>query len=159
MAPEATITITTAPTRAGLNEARRLIDELEHTLFKPQAVASSSSEPDADAVKLYKRTKPGTRSRELLETLPGGQANALLPTELGLQMKPDTDGNPLSKGSVRGAIRVVQRVTAALAKSGSIGGDVLQIDFAAYDLEGAGRYFMDEAARQALDDYLARQRS
>jgi len=112
---------------------------------------------EPEVVRLYKQTKSGTRSRELLEILPGGRAKAMLPEELGRVMKPNGSGNPLSKGSVRGAMRVVQRVTTKLTKRGSIGGNILQVDFSGYGEEGAGRYFIDEPARQALDEHLSQQ--
>ena len=110
---------------------------------------------DHDAVKLHGRTAANSRSREVLEVLPGGNANGKTPAELGAAMKPDAAGAKLSPGSVRAAMRVVQRVTTTLIGQGVISKPVLQIDFSGYKIEGCGRYYLDEEAREALDAHLA----
>lgn len=158
MAP-ASITLTAPATPAGVDELQSELDELKRQ-WGSEAVSTTTegampSADEHDAVKLYKRTRIHSRSRELLEILPGGRANGLTPTELAELMRLDRNGEKLSRGSVRAAIRVVQRVTTKALKQGAISDDVLQIDFSGYDEDNAGRYYVEEDARKALDAFLA----
>ena len=151
----ATIQLSAPATLAGVRDLRRQIEDVEREFFTLRPSARAATAPDHDAVTLYKRTARDSRSRELLEVLPGGQAHARTPEELAQLMRPDAKTNkPLARGSVRGAIRVVQKVQTKALKEGAIGGEILKIDFGGYAQERAGRYYVEPDARQALDQYL-----
>ena len=105
-------------------------------------------------MKLYEKLRPHSRSREVLELLPPKSQGGLTPEELGLKMKPEKNGSPVSKASARAALRVIQTVGGRLVQKGVVKGHALDIDFSKYDLEGAGRYALTDDARKALDDHL-----
>lgn len=99
-------------------------------------------------VAAYERTDPESRTRELLEVLPSKREGGLTPTELSARMKGD-----LSRGSVRAVIRNLQRTEANM---GFPKKTLIDIEFAGYGQEGAGRYFVSDEARRQLDNHLGR---
>jgi serine/threonine protein kinase len=103
------------------------------------------------AVTLYESLSKEGRSREVLSVLPGGRSNALTPAELGYLMEPDASGERLSKSSVRAAIRNVMRIEKRLLLEEQISRRVLLVDWTSYDVDGAGRYYVDDLDREALD--------
>ncbi|MEJ7790982.1 MAG: hypothetical protein WKF65_03300 [Gaiellaceae bacterium] len=105
---------------------------------------------------VYDRSVKGGRSRELLETIGGGKANGMLPSELGPRLKPGPGGKALSKASVRAVIRNIQKLEGNLLAEGAISRRVVLIDFSGYDKEGAGRYYISDEDRNDLDAHLGR---
>ena len=83
-----------------------------------------------------------------MEILPGGRENGLTPEELGRLFDP-----PISKASARAVIRNSQRLerTFGLAKE-----TLFPINFDQYGSQGAGKYYLTEADRAALDVHLGR---
>jgi hypothetical protein len=151
----AMLTISAPANAAGIRELRAQVDELERQFqLGLGGTPAPAAEGVHDAVRLYQRTAPASRSREVLELLPGGKANAVTPEELAQLMASDKSGAKLKKASARAAIRVVQRVTTKAIREGAIGREIIEIDFSGYDQEGAGRYYVSEKARAAIDSYL-----
>lgn len=101
------------------------------------STASDASHDDA-AARVYQRTGEDTRTREVLDVLAASE-EALTPEEMGQRMWSE-DGTLVPKGSVRAAIRNLQRVEKNLRESGAIERDVLVIDWSNYDVDGANRY-------------------
>ena len=78
--------------------------------FAPPEYRPLPSSPATSAVvAVYSRLGVNSRTRELLEILPGGVQNALTPAEIGGRMTASPDGEPLSKSSVRAVLRNLQR--------------------------------------------------
>ena len=159
----AKLTLELAPTKAGLAEARLELDRFEQTLALEWAVRqpgetnpahSPTTHSEEPVVAIYERSAEGRRSRELLELIGGGKENGLTPTELGRKMSRGPGGKALSKASVRAVLRNIQRVEGHLFEEGAISRQVLWADFARYDEEGAGRYFISDEDRRALDAHL-----
>jgi hypothetical protein len=146
------LTLHLEPTRAGLAAGHRALDELERDLFGPSEGPSSDRH---DAVTLVESFGDGTLAPEVVKVLPAGKEHGLTPEEIGsLIDNPYDPGSSPSKGSVRGAIRIIQRKQKKLADDGRIDGDVLRWDWTHYDRDGAGRYFIDQDARRALDAHF-----
>lgn len=163
------ITLTFPPTKQGLAEARLDIDRLEQTLEQEWATTTAAPLPDGEdasasarghastaspAVIVYDRSVKDGRSRELLETIGGGKANGMLPSEVGPKLAPGPGGKALSKASVRAVIRNIQKLEGHLLAEGAISRRVILIDFSRYDQEGAGRYYVSEQDRNDLGAYL-----
>ena len=146
------ISISAPVTEAGINELLAAATRLRDDWYRTAPATGQANE--SDGVKLYEKLRPGSRSREVLELLPAKSQGGLTPEELGLKMKPEKSGSPVSKASARAALRVIQTVGGRLVQKGVMKGDVLDIDFSKYDIEGAGRYALTDDARKALDDHL-----
>jgi hypothetical protein len=165
-----TITLAFPPTKQGFVDARLDLDRLEQTLEQewnsattpdPSGAGAAASAPASapavsPAVVVYERSVKDGRSRELLETIGGGRANGLLPSELGPKLAPGPGGKALSKASVRAVIRNIQKLEGHLLAEGAINRRVILIDFSGYDREGAGRYYISEEDRRQLDSHLVR---
>jgi hypothetical protein len=165
-----TITLAFPPTKQGFAEARLDLDRLEQTLEQEWTSSTTPASNDAGAtasapasapaaspaVVVYERSVKDGRSRELLETIGGGKANGLLPSELGPKLAPGPGGKALSKASVRAVIRNIQKLEGHLLAEGAISRRVILIDFSGYDQEGAGRYYISDGDRTELDGHLGR---
>jgi hypothetical protein len=149
----AILTVSGPATDAGMNEVLKSAQALHKAWFANKTGAPSPVEAH-DAVKLYERLRPDSRSREALELLPGESQGGPTPEELGMKMRPEKDGTVVGKSSARAAIRVAQRVTGGLIDKGVMSGEVVKIDFSKYDVEKAGRYSLPDDARKALDEHL-----
>jgi len=153
-AAESQLVLTAPATDAGVNalveEAHRFRDEW----FARRSATIESTKKPHDAVTLHTKLRNGTRSREALELLPPESAGGVTPEELGLQMQPGKDGCAPDKKSARAALRVVLVAQDRLIKKGQMAAKVVDIDFGRYDVERAGRYFVFDDARKALDEYL-----
>ena len=138
-----------AEARADLNRLAALVKEAEKPkdLAGKAAVVAFGTHP---ARRVFRRAV-GPRSREILELLPAGKPAALTPAKLGRKMAPWPGGSPLTKASVRAAIRNVQRAEAHLLAEGLIDRRIVKIDFSDYDREGAGRYYVEREDRRILD--------
>jgi hypothetical protein len=146
------ISISAPATEAGINELWAAATRLRDDWYRTASSAGPGNE--SDAVKLYEKLRPRSRSREALEWLPPKSQGGLTPEELGLKMKPEKNGSPVSKASARAALRVIQTVGGRLVQKGVMTAQVLEIDFSKYDIEGAGRYALTDDARKALDGHL-----
>jgi hypothetical protein len=149
----AIVTVSGPATDAGIDELLEAAQALHEEWFARKTVTPRAAE-DPDAVKLYERLRPHSRSREALELLPAEAQGGLTPEELGMTMRLEKDGSAVSKASARAAIRVIQRVTGGLIDKGVLTGKVVKIDFSRYDVEGAGRYALSGEARKGLDEHL-----
>jgi hypothetical protein len=155
-----TITITAPATDAGVTAIAAEANAVAARWFdrsnsETKGTADAAVE-DHDAVKLYRRLRPNSRSREALELLPAEADGGETPEELAARMRPDRNGDPVSKGSARAAIRVLQRVSKTLAEKGELSDRlVVRINFDDYHVERAGRYSVTREARNALDEFLA----
>ena len=113
----------------------------------PQALPSAGSA----AQLVWDNVSEGLRSQEVLKTLPGDESLAMTPTEIGEQMTPASDGQPLSKGSVRASILNIRRVEKRLRDERRIEGRLVLAEWS--DADGANRYYLrpeDHAVIAAL---------
>jgi hypothetical protein len=147
----AMLTVSGPATDAGVEELFKAAQAMHSAWFASKPAAPGA---EHDVVKLHERLRAGSRSREVLELLPAESQGGLMPEELGKQMRRERDGSVVDKASARAAIRVVQRVTTRLRDKRVISGELVKIDWAKYDAEGAGRYSLSDEARKALDEHL-----
>jgi hypothetical protein len=155
MAATPTLTLTAEASAKGIADLESQVQTLKHE-FLGTATSTSATGGQHDAVKLYNKTPANTRSREALEVLPGGEANAVTPEELATLMKADPKtGKPIKKASARAALRVLMVKADKRIKAGALSDKIVRVNFDDYDTDGAGRYYLDVDARKALDKYLA----
>jgi hypothetical protein len=132
-------------------------DDLHERVY-PYAPAAWREERGAAAVVVvFESLGAESRTRELLEVLPGGADRGLTPAQLGQRMRPEASGAKLSKASVRAVIRNLQRVENRLLDEHAISRRILGKSFAHYDREQAGRYYLETIDREELDRHLAAQ--
>jgi len=148
---DATITLTAPATPEGIQSILDRATRLKEVFVTPVPHASSESE----IVRFHEKTGAGTRSREALELLPGGDKNGVTPEELAKLMKRDANGDMLDKASARGALRILIVKQDKRIRSGAQKTKILHVNWDDYDTEGAGRYYIEEGARKGLDKHLA----
>lgn len=155
---EATLTLTAPANANGVLDLESQVEGLKHEfgITSTTTTNTATSGEDHDAVKLHKKTPANTRSREALEVIPGGEANAVTPEELAALMKPDQKtGKPIKKASARAALRILMIKAHKRIAAGAMRDKVVRVNFDDYDSDGAGRYYVEKDARTALDKYLA----
>ena len=88
--------------------------------FAPAGWRKNDEKFESAIITVYEKLGSESRSRELLEILPGGSDNGLMPVEIGFRMSPQPDGQFLSKPSVRAVMRNLQRLENRLLEERAI---------------------------------------
>lgn len=105
-----------------------------------------------DVVRLRRQMKPN-ESPLFLEALTD---KPLTFAELAKRMPKKGSGQLRSNAEMRAIHRNVKRQEKTLRRRGTIQGEVVKGEFAAYDVEGVGRYSLAPDALKALDAHLGR---
>lgn len=138
----------------GIEAARRVLKRLEKAFEAgggdaPKAGGADGSSQPNPAVLLYNTVGKGTFTRRMLALLAVGTDGGLTPAEIATELEGEGK-KAISKGSARAAILNARRVEKRLRDEGRIEKPVIVADFDNYELEGAGRYQLEDEDRAAL---------
>lgn len=139
----------------GIDDAMERLEQmrpvLQSSVPEPTQTAPAASTQDADVVRMHRQMDPN-QSRRFLEAL---TSDPLTFEELSARM-PKPDGSTHSNASMRAIYRNIRRQEITLTNRSVIKGAVVQWNFDKYDEEGAGRYYLEPDALEALDAQLGR---
>lgn len=143
----------TEPTLAVIHELlqafRRIDAPAASTNDRADPSKSLESGQTPPPIAVYQQASHGSRTRELLDIL-AGVDRALSPAEIGSRMRSEPDAGPISKGTVRAAIRNLRRVEKGLREEHRIAREVLVVDSSAYAQEGSNRYSLRQEDKAAI---------
>jgi hypothetical protein len=130
--------------RSTRNDHAAISERGASTTHSADTVAAPATQPVI--LRAYDHTRPPSRTPELFRVLPRGEANALLPAEIGPRFSP-----PLSATSARQKINNARKLEKTV---GAGTGNLVRVSWDSYNVEGAGRYYLSPDDYDALHAYL-----
>ena len=121
-------------------------DEIAGASKQEPAVTDAVGGQEPLIIRAYRHPRPPSRTPELLRVLPRGEADALLPAEIGQLFSP-----PMSATSARQKINNARKLEKTLG-AGEAG--IVRVTWDGYNAEGAGRYYLSESDHDTLHAYL-----
>jgi hypothetical protein len=121
----------------------------------PKSIPATTAPSTTSAVTaLYEHLAPDVESRTLDLLRIFATHPPLTPEEIAKRLTPYQGGVMFTKQQARAVLRNLSRAQTHLRRIGKIDRDVLVKDFSRYEEEGAGRYGLSDADREALRRHL-----